>query len=89
MKRVNGFVLREIADEILLVPTGEVSLIHNEIINLNHTGKLLWELLEQDQREEDLLQALLDTYEVDAETARKDLERFLGRLREIGIILEE
>lgn len=77
MKIKNGYMLREVAGEAVVVPSGEVSLNFQGIISLNETGALLWKELEQGCEKKDLVQALLDEYEIDAETAEKDVNEFL------------
>lgn len=77
MKIKNGYMLREVAGEAVVVPTGEATFNFQGIISLNETGALLWKELEQGCEKKDLVQALLDEYEVDAETAEKDVNEFL------------
>ena len=42
MKIKNGFVVREIAGECVVVALGEASKVFNGIIKLNETGKIIW-----------------------------------------------
>ena len=86
MKIKNGYMLREVAGEAVVVPTGEATLNFQGIISLNETGALLWTELEQGCEKKDLVQALLDEYEVDAETAEKDVNEFLKRADDAGLI---
>lgn len=79
-------MLREVAGEAVVVPTGEATLNFQGIISLNETGALLWKELEQGCEKKDLVQALLDEYEVDAETAEKDVNEFLKRADDAGLI---
>ena len=79
-------MLREVAGEAVVVPTGEAPLNFQGIISLNETGALLWKELEQGCEKKDLVQALLDEYEVDAETAEKDVNEFLKRADAAGLI---
>lgn len=86
MKIKSGYMLREVAGEAVVVPTGEATLNFQGIISLNETGALLWKELEQGCEKKDLVQALLDEYEVDAETAEKDVNEFLKRADDAGLI---
>ena len=79
-------MLREAAGETVVVPFGEEALNFQGIISLNETGALLWKELEQGCEKKDLVQALLDEYEVDAETAEKDVNEFLKRADDAGLI---
>ena len=86
MRIKEGFMLREAAGETVVVPFGEEALNFQGIISLNETGALLWKELEQGCEKKDLVQALLDEYEVDAETAEKDVNEFLKRADDAGLI---
>ena len=45
MKIKDGFMLREVASQTMVVAIGEASKTFNGIIRLNPTGKFLWEKL--------------------------------------------
>ncbi|WP_133964717.1 PqqD family protein [Eubacterium limosum] len=86
MRIKEGYMLREAAGETVVVPFGEEALNFQGIISLNETGALLWKQLEQGCEKKDLVQALLDEYEVDAETAEKDVNEFLKLSGDAGLI---
>ena len=86
MRIKEGYMLREAAGETVVVPFGEEALNFQGIISLNETRALLWKELEQGCEKKDLVQALLDEYEVDAETAEKDVNEFLKRADDAGLI---
>jgi len=87
MKLKEGFLLRELAGRIVVVPTGG-TLDLNMMISLNEPGRLLWERLARGASPEELEELLLEEYEVGREQARADVERFLAKLRENGILEE-
>ena len=78
MKIVKEFILREIAGECVLVPTGATSQEFNGMITISDTAKFIWENIE--------IRMVLDTYEIDEETARRDTIAFVGALVENGFI---
>ncbi|MCB6569382.1 PqqD family protein [Eubacterium limosum] len=86
MRIKEGYMLREAAGETVVVPFGEEALNFQGIISLNETGAFLWRQLEQGCEKKDLVQALLDEYEVDAETAEKDVNEFLKLAGDAGLI---
>ena len=81
MRIVPGFVIRQIAGEVIAVPAGPAARRLSGLAALNETGHFLFELLQSEQTEESLLQAMLETYEIDADTARADIDEFLALLR--------
>lgn len=86
MKLKEGFVLREVAGSIVVVPTGD-ELDLNMMITLNDTGRFLWELLEKGAEEADLLRAMLAEYNVDEETAKKHIAMFCAKLKDNGFLV--
>lgn len=62
-----------------------LDLENGRAIGLNETGTFLWSRL-QSQDEGDLVEALIREFEVDLETARRDLALFVGLLKEHGFV---
>lgn len=87
LKATNEVVLREIAGEYLLIPTGQTALKIHGMITLSESGLLLWKKLQKDCTEEELIETILSEYEVDRETARADVQAFLGQMNEVGILV--
>ena len=85
MKLKNGFILREVAGEIVVIPSGD-ELDLNMMITLNGTGKFLWQRLEAGAEADELVQALLQEYDVSPETARQAVDAFVARLKELDFL---
>lgn len=88
MKRNGDFLLRSVADTLVLVPIGAASSAFGGMVTLNATGAFLWETLETEQTAESLTKALTDRYDVTEEKARQDAEAFIAALLPTGAILE-
>ena len=86
MKIKDGFMLREIGNQTVVVAVGEASKSFNGIIRLNPTGKFLWEKLSSQTDGNALLSAMLDEYNIDEETAKKDIAAFVSKLKGAGIL---
>ena len=56
------------------------------IITINETGAFLWKTLENEVLEEDLIKALTDEYDVDEETAKKDVFAFIEKLKSAELL---
>lgn len=80
MKLKEGFLLREVAGETVVIPTG-ANLDLNMMITLNDTGRFLWEHLENETDVDTLVSALLAEYEVDESTARAAVIAFVEKLK--------
>lgn len=86
MQIKEGFSLKEVAGKTIIVASGEQALNFNKIIHINYSGKLLFEALLTKKTEEDLVNILLDTYDVNEATARKDVKVFIQMLQMNNII---
>lgn len=89
MKLKYDFAVREIVGEYVMVPLGKGALEFSGMISTSETGALLVEALKQDVTREDLLQRILDEYDVDLQTATADLDAFLNQLRKLNILIGE
>lgn len=89
MRIISGFCVREILDEVIAIPTGQAAQSFSGVISLNELGRFLFERLNQDQSVDTLVEAVTAEYEVDAATARADVEEFLTSLREKNLLVEE
>ena len=88
MKIQKEFVLREIAGDYVIIPTGKTVLTFNGLITVNEVGAELWKMLQSDVTFEDLTKGILEIYDVDEETAKEDIREFLDTL-EKGVVLEK
>lgn len=79
-------IKREITGDTILVPVGKTVLDSNGLFMLNELGAFIWDLLPGTESEEDICNAVLERYDVSAETVKKDVSEFLEKLRKMDII---
>ena len=85
MKIKEGFLLREVAGQTVVLPVAD-TLDLNMMITLNETGACLWEHLNEETSEDALVQALLGEYDVDEQTARDAVTAFVKKLSDNGFL---
>ena len=85
MKLKDGFVLKQVAGDTVVVPT-KTDMNLNMVITLNTTGAFLWKLLEQGAQEQELVDKLLEEYDVDAATARRCVADFVKKVEAHGFL---
>ncbi|MGN6713102.1 PqqD family protein [Anaerocolumna jejuensis] len=87
MKIKEGFLLREIAGSYVVVPIGQRVIDFNGLMSLNETGALLWSKLEKEVRTiNELVTLLCENYLVEEDRARVDIEAFINKITERGLI---
>lgn len=86
MKINKEFILREIAGEYIFVPVGATALEFNGLITINEIGVLIWKQLQEGSDLESIVSKVLDEYEIDEDTARKDVVEFIDYLKEKNIV---
>ena len=89
MRISDQYMLRQVADEYLVIPVGAAALKVKGLIGLSESGSLLYRRLQTGCSEQELVDALLAEYDIDPETARGDTAEFLDQMRRMGILIEE
>lgn len=86
MKIKLEFVKREIAGETFLVPIGETVKQYSGLFALNEVGAFIWDKLPEAETDEEIVDMILEEYDVSRGDAAADTAEFLGKLRKMGII---
>lgn len=87
MKIKDGFILRTICGEHVVVGEGLAQVNFNKLLSLNETAAFLWkEVQGKEFTKEDLVQLLLDNYEVTAEVAGPDVDKLLNTWITEGVV---
>ena len=82
-----GFKLNQVCGQSFLVPMGENNIDFSKLISLNESSLLLWKRMEQGEfTEDDLVNLLLEEYDVDEATARRDVEAIIEQFRKEEVI---
>lgn len=86
MKIKEGFVLRNVMDEFIVMPTGDNIAKFDGAVVLNDVSAFIYQLLETAVSREDLLITILNEYDVDEATASADLDALLNKLADMGVL---
>ncbi len=86
MKIKNGFELRDICGEHIIVAYGRENIDFNKVISLNESANYLWKnVVDKDFDANMMADLLQQEYEVDAETALKDAKALLNEWTKVGL----
>lgn len=89
MRIEKDFILREIAGDYIIIPTGRTVSDFNGLITVNEVGVTLWKMLQEEVTLETLVQGVLAEYDVEEDVAREDIQEFLDKLVEGGILAKD
>lgn len=84
--RSSSIVGRKAGNEYVLIPVSNNIADMDNVFTLNETGAFLWELIDGKKNVEDLINAMIEEYDVDNETAKADVFVFLDSMKNYLII---
>lgn len=89
MRQKDGFVLRDVLGDKALVGEGADAVNFGKLISLNDTAAWLWEKASElgDFTEEQLVDAILQEYDVDKAKAQADVTKLINTWKEMGVII--
>ena len=87
MKFKNGYKVRSMAGENVVIMQGTAGSDMTRIISLNASSLLLWNELQGREFEvADVANILVDNYNIDRDTAERDAQKWIEKLAECGLI---
>lgn len=89
MKIKDGFILRKFSDKIVAVADDDFADKSNIFIKMNSSAEFVWNFLSQDRTYEEVVDALLEKYDIDRKTAENDLDEFLSAVKNAGLLDEQ
>ncbi len=87
MKIKDGYLLKKMLGKYMIFSASPDN-GSNAVHTLNETGAFLWDHVSKGLGKNELVEKLLDEYDVDRETAQKDVDAFLSRLQSLNILSE-
>ena len=87
-RRNPDIVFREVAGELILVPIHSRAGEEDSIYVLNETGARAWELTDGKRTPSDIMDLMLDEFDIDRDTLEADLRDWFGEMLESGAMEE-
>lgn len=88
MKIKDGFVLRDVAGQAVVIAVGEASKAFHGMINLNATGRVIWQGVSDGLSEDEIADRMIKEFDVDAETAKRDVHSMILKMQDAGVLTE-
>lgn len=86
MKIKEGYMMRKVAGNCVVVPMGDEVTNFNGMINLNETGEVIFENLQKGCTKEELVEAMLKEFDAPREVIERDVDMFIEKLEKVGIL---
>ncbi len=83
-----SIVTTKTGNEYVLVPVANNIADMNSVYTLNETGAFIWEHINGENSVEDIINEMMEEYEVDYVTASEDLFSFIDDMRKYLIVSE-
>ena len=88
MRIKDGFVLREVAGQAMVIATGEASDNFHGMVRLNETGKYVWQGITDGLTVEDIAHGLTEVFSVDYKKALDDVVRMIAQMENAGFLCQ-
>ena len=79
-------VLRTISGETFLLPVKGDLVKQAELFVLSEVGRFVWDMADGTRGVDDIVPEVVKAFDVEEDRARQDVEAFVERLREYGLV---
>lgn len=80
-----GFVLRDVAGQAIVIAVGEASKRFHGMINLNSTARFIWKKIEAGDNVGKIVEDMVEQYDVAFEKAAVDVENMVTKMIDADI----
>ncbi len=86
MKLNKLYVIKDIAGETVIVPTGNAIQNFNGLISTNEVAGFIWKHVEECETPDDMVKKVLDAFDGEPDIIEKEVLEFLETLKKVGMI---
>ena len=88
MRFIGDLVLQKMSDKYLLVPTGKTVDVFNGVIKMNETSKIIYDAIKLEKEKQDIVDELINKYQISNEGSILYVEEVVNKLKEIGVLID-
>ncbi|MBQ3419687.1 MAG: PqqD family protein [Erysipelotrichaceae bacterium] len=88
MRFIGDLVLQKMSDKYLLVPTGKTVDVFNGVIKMNETSKIIYDAIKLEKEKQDIVDELINKYQISNEDSILYVEEVVNKLKEIGVLID-
>ena len=86
MRLKKDFILHDSDGDYVIVAVGEAAKNFHGLVHLNNVAGKIIEFLKEDISEEELINKMLEVYDVDPDTLKKDVNNIVSQLKNANIV---
>ena len=86
MKIKEGYVIRQVMGNYVVIATGEESKNFHGMVKLNETAATIWNYIAEGKTEDEIAVCLMNEYDVEEERVRKDIKNTVQTLAAQGLV---
>ena len=87
MKKTEGYIIKKLEDEYVILPFGEKAEEVNEVVSLSETAGFMYIHAEEADSVDTLAELVSREYQVEKSVVYEDVESVVRTLREKGLLL--
>ena len=87
MKKIKHLVMKKISEDYVLIPCRETAEEMGDVITLSETAAYIYQMVDQCDTVEEIVQKVSRHYEIAADTIRQDITDTLHQLSAAGLIV--
>ena len=88
MKINEGYEIRRVGDEFVVITVGDATKTFNGMIKLNPTGVFIWNKIKEGIDSEKLIDVFAAEFGIGKDVAKRDIDAFLDNIKTTGCFTE-
>lgn len=81
----NDYMLKNVGNEYMIIPTSNTNVNFSKIFNINETAAFIFKNLQEERSKEEILELMSVEYDAPKEVLSADIDEFIKELKKRGI----
>lgn len=86
MRIKEGYVIRQVMGNYVVIATGEESLSFHGMIKLNETAASIWNYISEGKSEGEIVASMIEEYDIDEGNLREDVQKTIKAFVDQGLL---
>ena len=81
----NDYMLKNVGNEYMIIPTSNTNVNFSKIFNINETAAFIFKNLQEERSKEEILELMSVEYDAPKDVLSADIDEFIKELKKRGI----